>query len=246
MESGRPITQPSVAVVVPTFNEAENLPELARRIFALDIPNARLIVVDDGSPDGTGEVATELAKQLDGRIELVQRGRKLGLGTAYVEGFSRALKAGADYVIQMDADLSHPPEYIPAFLQVLGEADVVVGSRYVPGGGVDESWSRARRLLSAAGNLGIRAITALEVKDATSGFKGFRSSVFRSMDLDQFRCKGFAFQAEMAHACQRRGYQITEHPIVFADRAKGRSKMSMAIVLEAIWRLLPLRWHRKP
>ena len=235
-----------MTVVVPTFNEAENLPELARRLFALDIPNAKLIVVDDGSLDGTGKVATDLAKQLDGRIEVIQRDRKMGLGTAYVAGFSRALTDGADFVLQMDADLSHAPEYIPAFLQALKEADVVVGSRYVQGGQVDATWSRPRRLLSAAANLGIRSITSLKVRDTTSGFKAFRSSVLSSLELSQFRCKGFAFQAEMAHACQRRGYQISEYPIVFASRAKGRSKMSMAIILEAIWRLLPLRWSRRP
>lgn len=246
MGVGRSESEPLVTVVVPTFNEAENLPELAKRIFALDIPNASIIVVDDGSPDGTGDVATELGKQLDGRVELIQRGTKMGLGTAYIAGFTQALTKGADYVVQMDADLSHRPEYIPAFLERLGEADVVVGSRYVPGGGVDESWGLSRRLLSAGGNFGIRAITALQVKDATSGFKAFRGSALRSLDLSDFRCKGFAFQAEVAHACQRRGYRVSEYPILFADRTKGRSKMSMAIVVEAVWRLLPLRWRRKP
>ena len=246
MVAERSESGPLVTVVVPTFNEAENLPELARRIFALDIPNANIIVVDDGSPDGTGEVATELGRQLDGRVELIQRGKKMGLGTAYVAGFSQALAKGADYVLQMDADLSHRPEHIPAFLERLSEADVVVGSRYVPGGGVDESWGFSRRLLSAGGNFGIRAITALQVKDATSGFKAFRGSALRSLDMDEFRCKGFAFQAEVAHACQRRNYQVSEYPIVFADRTKGRSKMSLAIVVEAVWRLLPLRWRRKP
>jgi dolichol-phosphate mannosyltransferase len=232
--------------VVPTYNEAENLPELVKRIFALKIPNMKLIVVDDGSPDGTGEVADRLGRQLGGSLELIQRGRRLGLGTAYVAGFSHALAEGADYVFQMDADLSHSPEYLPDFLLELGEADVVVGSRYVSGGGVDETWGVMRRLLSLGGNLGIRTITGLRVKDATSGFKAFRGSVLSSLDLTQLRCKGFAFQAEVAHACQIRGYKVVEHPIVFASRAKGRSKMSLAIVIEAIWRLLPLRWKRTP
>ena len=239
-------SSPSVAVVVPTYNEAENLPVLVRRLFALNIPNPRLIVVDDGSPDGTGEVATKLAQQFGGRLEVIQRGRKLGLGTAYVAGFSRALSEGADYVLQMDADLSHTPEYIPELLKELKDADVVVGSRYVPGGGVDETWGLRRRLLSSVGNLGIRVIAGLRVRDATSGFKAFRGSVLSSLDLTRFRCKGFAFQAELAHACQRRGYEVVEHPIVFASRAKGRSKMSLAIVVEAVWRLLPLRWNRMP
>ena len=243
-EAGPSPGQPSVAVVVPTYNEAENLPELARRVFALDIPNARMIVVDDGSPDGTGEVAKRLTEQHGGRLELIQRGSKQGLGTAYVEGFSRALASGADYVLQMDADLSHPPEYIPDFLQQLTKVDVVVGSRYVPGGGVDESWRLPRSLLSLVGNLAIRLITGLKVKDATSGFKAFRSSALHSLDLTQIQSRGFAFQAEVAHSCQRRGYRVVEHPIVFASRAKGRSKMSAAIILEAMWRLLPLRWQR--
>ncbi len=235
--------QPRLAVVVPTYNEADNLPELVKRLFALSIPNARLIVVDDGSPDGTGAVATELGRQTDGRVELIQRNEKLGLGTAYVTGFKRALVA-ADYVVQMDADLSHKPEYLPGMLEDLGKADVVVGSRYVSGGGVDESWSIYRRFLSYGGNVGIRAISGVKVKDATSGFKAFRSSALGALDLDALRCKGFAFQAEVAHACQRKGHRVVEHPIVFDDRVRGQSKMSLGIVLEAVWRLLPLWWKR--
>ena len=243
--SGRGEKQPSVAVVVPTYNEAENLPELVSLLFSLDIPNSRLIVVDDGSPDGTGEVARKLAAEHDGRLQLLQRGSKQGLGTAYVLGFSQALSDGADYVLQMDADLSHELKYVPEFLKGLKDADVVVGSRYVPGGGVDETWSLFRKLLSYGSNLGIRMVTGLKVKDATSGFKAFRGGVLRSLDLDQFRSTGFAFQVEMAYACQRRRYRISEFPIVFASRSRGRSKMSMAIGLEAAWRLLLLRWNRR-
>ena len=237
---------PLVTVVVPTYNEADNLPELARRLFALELPNLRMLIVDDGSPDGTGEVAREVAGQYDGRLELVQRGSKQGLGTAYVAGFGRALEAGPDCVVEMDADLSHGPEYIPALLDELAQAEVVVGSRYVPGGGVDQTWGLRRRLLSSLGNSGIRLITGLKVKDATSGFKAFRGNVLEELDVSRFRCKGFAFQAEVAHACQRRGYKVVEYPIVFASRAEGRSKMSLAIVFEAVWRLLPLRWNRDP
>ena len=237
---------PQVTVVVPTYNEAGNLPELARRLFALELPNLRLLIVDDGSPDGTGEVAREVAARYNGRLELVQRGSKLGLGTAYVAGFGRALEAGAGSVVEMDADLSHAPEYIPALLDGLAQAEVVVGSRYVPGGGVDQTWGLPRRLLSSLGNSGIRLITGLEVKDATSGFKAFRGSVLEELDVSRFQCKGFAFQAEVAHACQRRGYKVAEYPIVFAGRAEGRSKMSLAILFEAVWRLLPLRWKKDP
>lgn len=237
------VDAPLVAVVVPTYEEAANLRELARRLFALHVPNSRLIVVDDGSPDGTGDVARELAVELDGRVELIQRGRKEGLGTAYLTGFARALESGVDRIVQMDADLSHEPEYIPAFLERLEQADVVVGSRYVRGGRLSDEWSAKRRLLSWTANLGIRLVAGLKVKDATSGFKGYRASALRSIDFSRLRCKGFAFQAEVAHACQRMGYRVVEHPIVFQERAGGRSKMSVGIVLEALWKLLPLRWR---
>ncbi len=240
-QAQRPST-PSVIIVIPTYNEAANLDELTRRIFALDVPDLRIIFVDDGSPDGTGEAAEKLSGRYGGRVEVIQRGGKLGLGTAYVRGFSQALDDGAEYVLQMDADLSHPPEAIPAMLGKLGAAQVVVGSRYVEDGGVDESWSLSRRALSYFGNLGIRLITGLRVRDATSGFKAFDAGALRALDLAAFRCTGFAFQAEMAHACQRNAYTVAEHPIIFVDRAKGRSKMSLAIVVEAFWKLLPLRW----
>ena len=233
-----------LAVVVPTYNEAANLPRLAERIFALGIPNTRLIVVDDNSPDGTAEVAKELAHKFEGRLDLIQRPNRQGLGTAYVKGFSHALNEGAAYVLQMDADLSHPPESIPALLEALKRADVVVGSRYIRGGGVDERWSLKRRMMSYLANVGIRMVAGLKVKDATSGFKAFRGTVLGSLNLTQLMCKGFGFQAEMAHACERQGYSVVEYPITFADRTEGRSKMSLSIALEALWRLLLLRWRR--
>ncbi|MCH8206364.1 MAG: glycosyltransferase [Chloroflexi bacterium] len=234
----------AVDVVVPTYNEAENLPELAERLFALDLADARLIVVDDSSPDGTAQVARGLADRFAGRVELIERKGKQGLGTAYMDGFARALEDGADYVIQMDADLSHAPEQVPALLKALQEADVVVGSRYVPGGAVDTSWDLSRRLLSYLANFGIRAVVGLKVKDVTSGFKAFRAGALTRLDPTEFRCRGFGFQAEVAHACQRLGLNVVEHPIVFIDRAEGKSKMSLGIALEAFWRLLPLRLKR--
>ena len=236
------LSNATVAVVVPTYNEAENLPVLAERLFALDIPDLILIVVDDGSPDGTGEVAKQLGAQYDGRVELVQRHRKEGLGPAYIAGFSHALDAGADFIVQMDADLSHQPEHIPQFIDALEESDVVIGSRYVSGGGVDEHWGIMRRLISSGGNWGIRTVTGVEVKDATGGFKAFRQSVLRSIDFSQIRCAGFGFQAEINHTCERMGYAVTEHPIIFIDRTMGKSKMSLGIMIEAMWKLLPLRW----
>ena len=233
-----------VTVVVPTYNEANNLPELADRVFALDIPNTRLIVVDDNSPDGTADVARELAGRFKGKLDVIRRPAKLGLGTAYIEGFSRALAQESEYVVQMDADLSHPPEYIPALLEGLRRADVVVGSRYVRGGRIDHSWSLKRRLLSQFANFGFRIAAGLKVRDTTSGFKAYRASALRSLALSQLRCSGFGFQAEVAFVCQRQRYRVAEYPIVFTDRARGKSKMSAFIVLEALWRLLLLRWKR--
>ena len=232
----------SVAIVVPTYNEAETLPELVRQLYSLPVSDLKLIVVDDNSPDGTGQLAEKLSQEYGGTIEVLHRNGKLGLGTAYVQGFQQALIQGADYIVQMDADLSHSPDYIPAFLQELQEAEVVIGSRYVSGGGVDKSWSPRRRVLSYLGNLYIRVALGIKVKDVTSGFKGFRGYVLESLDWSKFKCKGFAFQAEMAYACENKGYKTVEYPINFAERAGGRSKISVEIVIEALWRSLLLRW----
>ncbi len=231
-----------IAVVVPTYNEAENLPVLAERLFALNLPGLIVIVVDDGSPDGTGEVAQRLAEGYDGRVELVQRHKKEGLGPAYIAGFSHALDAGADFIVQMDADLSHQPEYVPQFIAALEDADVVVGSRYVEDGGVDEHWGILRRFISSGGNWGIRTVTGVKIKDATGGFKAFREGVLRSIDFTQIRCAGFGFQAEVNYTCEHLGYTVVEHPIIFMDRTMGKSKMSLGIMIEAMWKLLLLRW----
>lgn len=237
--------QRKVAVVTPTYNEAENLPELASRLFALEIEGARLYlyIVDDNSPDGTARAARELSEKHGGRIEVISRSAKMGLGSAYVAGFSRALADGCDYVVQMDADLSHPPEDIPPMLGKLGEARIVIGSRYVPGGGVDPSWSRKRRLLSALGNSLIRFAAGLRPKDVTGGFKAYPADVLRSLDVESCRCAGFAFQAEMAYMCQSAGYDSIEHPITFMDRTRGESKMSLQIVAEAVWKLTLIRFR---
>lgn len=233
------------AVVVPTFNEAENLPLLAERLFALGVPDLRMVIVDDNSPDGTAEVARNLNEQYDNRIDIIERQSKDGLGTAYKVGFQHAIEQGAGYVVQMDADLSHAPEYIPEFLKTLRQSDVVVGSRYTQGGGVDKDWRLRRHLLSSLANYGIRAVVGLKVKDATTGFKAFRADALNALNFDEFRCKGFGFQAEVAYACQRRGYRVVEHPITFYDRAHGESKLSMGIIMEALWRLFLLRWRGK-
>lgn len=231
-----------ITAVVPTYNEAANLPDLTHRLFGLGLPNFKMIVVDDGSPDGTGQVAEHLSVQLGGHIEVIQRGAKLGLGSAYVTGFTRAIEDGADVVIEMDADHSHDAAYLPAFLKHLESTDVVIGSRYVRGGG-SEDWSGFRRLISGIGNFGIRLVAGLEVHDATSGFKAFRVSVLQRLDMKSFRCNGFGFQVEVAHACQKMGYKVIEYPIIFKKRASGKSKMSPFIMVEALWKLLLLRWR---
>ncbi len=230
-----------VAVVVPTYNEAANMPELVSRLFSLKIAGLRLYVVDDASPDGTADVARRLSDTYGGRIEVITRQAKLGLGTAYVAGFTKALDDGCDYVVQMDADLSHVPDHLPSMLRKLEGADVVVGSRYTENGGSDPSWGVKRRLLSAFGNHVIRFVTGLKVKDVTSGFKAYTAAALRSLDMSAFRCKGFGFQPEVAYQCQSRGHVVLEHPIIFIDRTKGKSKMSVHIIVEAIWKLTLLR-----
>ena len=230
-----------VAVVTPTYNEAPNMPELVSRLFSLGIAGLRLYVVDDGSPDGTAEVAQRLSTERDHEIVVISRGAKLGLGAAYIAGFARALEDECDYIIQMDADLSHAPEHLPAMLQKLLDADVVVGSRYIEDGGSDPSWGLKRRMLSAFGNHVIRLVTGLKAKDVTSGFKAYKAASLNSLDMAAFRCKGFGFQSEVAYQCQSKGHIVVEHPIIFMDRTKGKSKMSVHIIVEAIWKLTLLR-----
>ena len=236
----------SVVVVVPTYNEAQNLPSLTARLMALPIPSLHLLVVDDNSPDGTGELAQGMARQYPGRVSVLHRSGRLGLGSSYTAGFRQALSLGADVVVQMDADLSHAPEDAVPMIQALENADIVVGSRYTRGGGVDASWGLRRRLLSRFGNLYARRIGGLKARDVTSGFKAYRREVLETLDLDRTRCRGFAFQAEVAYLCQRSRFRVVEHPILFLDRVRGESKMSLGIVFEALWRLALLRFRRLP
>ncbi|MBI2862109.1 MAG: polyprenol monophosphomannose synthase, partial [Chloroflexi bacterium] len=196
---------------------------------------------DDNSPDGTGQVAAELAERHPGRVHLIRRPGKQGLGTAYVLGFQWALNHGADYIIEMDADFSHSPSYIPLMLQKAQEYDVVVGSRYVPGAKIDERWSLWRRFLSWGGNVYARLITGLKVLDTTAGFKCFSRSALAALPLNMIHSDGYAFQVEMAYACQRRGHRVLEIPITFLERTRGASKMSLHIVLEAAWRVWRIR-----
>ena len=231
-------------VVVPTYNEAHNLPELVRRLFALSLSSLKLLVVDDNSPDGTGNVADKLEQTYPGSVQVLHRTTKLGMGTAYVEGFQFALQQGADVLVQMDADLSHTPEDLPKLVEALSSADVAVGSRYCPGGALDPNWGWQRRLISRLGNLYARWASGVRVRDATGGFKAYRVQVLQKLNLNAIRSRGFAFQIEVAHQCQHRCFRIVEVPILFLDRKKGSSKLSHQIVLEALWRLPLLRWAR--
>ena len=233
-----------VAVVVPTYNESETLPQLIEKVVAQGIDGLGFIVVDDGSPDGTGAIADGLADEFTGVFIVLHREGKQGLGTAYMAGFQTALDAGAQNIVEMDADLSHPPEVLPGLIAELDEADVAVASRYTPGGGVDPGWNWARKQISYWGNVGIRLILGLEVKDATAGFKAFRRTTLERIGLDRLRLSGFGFQAEVAYRCEQTGLKVVEHPYVFMERTAGKSKMSFGIVVEAFFRLSWLRIRR--
>ena len=233
-----------VAVVVPTYNESETLPQLIEKVVAQGIDGLGFIVVDDGSPDGTGAIADGLADEFTGVFIVLHREGKQGLGTAYMAGFQTALDAGAQNIVEMDADLSHPPEVLPGLIAELDEADVAVASRYTPGGGVDPGWSWARKQISYWGNVGIRLILGLEVKDATAGFKAFRRTTLERIGLDRLRLSGFGFQAEVAYRCEQTGLKVVEHPYVFMERTSGLYKMSFGIVVEAFFRLSWLRIRR--
>lgn len=225
-------------VVVPTYNEAENLPELADRILALE--GFQLLVVDDNSPDGTGRLAEELRSRHRERLEVLHRPGKLGLGTAYLEGFKIALARGHEFVFQMDADFSHDPSDLPALLAALQEgADLAIGSRYAPGGAT-RGWPLWRLAMSRSGSLYAGLLLGLSIRDLTGGFRGWRSQLLSSIGLDAVRSEGYVFQVEMAYRCARKGGRVVEMPIVFAERRSGKSKMSSGIFLEAaaaVWRL---------
>jgi dolichol-phosphate mannosyltransferase len=236
----------ALTIVIPTYNEADNLPALARALWDLPLPGTQLLIVDDGSPDGTGDLAEDLAREHPGRLSVIHRPAKLGLGSAYITGFRAALAAGAEAVGQMDADFSHSPHYLPGFLDMLELADVVLGSRYVPGGSVDQRWSAGRKMLSAFGNAYARLILNLRVRDATGGYRLWRRETLLGMPLDRIRSNGYVFQVEMAYVAHRLGFALVEAPIYFEDRRIGRSKMSLRIQLEAalrVWQVLLL--HRQ-
>jgi dolichol-phosphate mannosyltransferase len=228
-------------VIIPTFNEAENLKELVSRLFLLPIPGLNILVIDDNSPDGTGEIADDLSHDHPGHLSVLHRPGKMGLGSAYITGFHHALEAGADSIVQMDADFSHPPEKLIELLAALVTTDAALGSRYVPGGMVDERWPYWRKSLSAFGNIYAKTILRLPVQDATGGFRAWRRETLLGMPLERVRSNGYAFQVEMAYIAYRLGYSFVEVPFYFADRQWGNSKMSFSIQIEAalrVWQML--------
>jgi dolichol-phosphate mannosyltransferase len=247
-----PETPGRTYVVVPTYNERENLPVLVEQIRNLvrsgALPDVRVLVVDDNSPDGTGDVAEKLAVQFPGAVAVLHRTAKEGLGRAYVAGMTRALDEGADVVIQMDADLSHPATVLPVMLETLrtGGADVVIGSRYVPGGSTAGTWPWHRKALSAWANFYVNAILRLHVKDATAGFKAWRQSALRAIDLGSVRSDGYSFQVELLHRAVQRGLTVREVPIRFEERVAGASKMSLRVQLESAAMPWKLRFGRRP
>jgi len=233
-------------VVIPTYNEANNLPALAGELLSLDIENLSILIVDDASPDQTGKIADEIHQRYAHRFQVIHRAGKFGLGTAYREGFQRALDGGADFIVQMDADFSHSPRYLPDFLEIIPECDVVVGSRYVPGGELDERWSFGRYFLSWwANQVYTRFVLGLKVRDGTAGFKLWRRAALEAIDLPNIRSNGYVFQVEMAYLAEKLGLRIKEYPIYFEDRRIGRSKMSIPVKLEAAWRVWQIRWRHR-
>ena len=224
-------------VVIPTYNERDNIVRLSREILKQH-PSLHILFVDDNSPDGTGIIADELAAA-DDRITVIHRPGKLGLGSAYITGFRTALKTGADYIIEMDADFSHDPGVLPVFLETITGCDLVVGSRYLNGVSV-VNWPIRRLILSYFASVYTRFVTGLKIMDCTSGFKCFRRSTLEAMNLDNVKSDGYSFQIEMNYLCMEKGLSIVEVPIIFIDRHAGSSKMSRKIVREAIlmvWKL---------
>ncbi len=228
-----------VCVIIPTYNERENLPRLVPSVLEQS-PEIDVLIVDDASPDGTGALADEIAARSPGRVHVIHRSGKLGLGTAYVTGFRWALERDYEILFEMDADFSHDPNHLPQFLEHIRQFDVVLGSRYLNGVTV-VNWSMHRLLLSYLANAYARRITGIRVTDLTGGYRCYRRRVLEAVDLDAVRSSGYAFQIEMTYRAARRGFRIGEMPIIFVDRNVGASKMSRRIVWEAVWMVWRLR-----
>jgi dolichol-phosphate mannosyltransferase len=228
-------------VVIPTYNEAENTPLIAKALFDLGLDDLHLLIVDDNSPDGTGQVADSLKDIYGERVMVLHREGKKGLGTAYLEGFKICLQEGAEAVVQMDADFSHNPKKVLELLSGLNRSSLMIGSRYVEGGSLDEGWAAWRKSLSSFGNFYARVILGMPILDVTGGFRAWRRETLLGIPLDRVKSQGYAFQVEMAYITYLSGYSIEEIPIYFADRERGDSKMSLGIQVEAakrVWSIL--------
>jgi len=234
-----------ITVVLPTYNEADNLEAMVGELLALELPNLSVLIVDDNSPDGTGDIADGLVEQHPDRVQVIHREGLLGLGTAYITAFRRALDKGADFIVQMDCDFSHSPSYIPQLVEAIQDCDVVIGSRYVPGGSTDEHWGLGRFLLSAGANIYTRVILGLRVKDTTAGFKCWRRETLQGIGLERVRSNGYVFQVEMAYLTEKCGFRALELPIYFEDRRIGQSKMSVPVKIEAALRTWQIRWRHR-
>ncbi|MEW5957082.1 MAG: polyprenol monophosphomannose synthase [Chloroflexota bacterium] len=239
----------TILVVIPTYNEADNLPAITAELFTLELAEElHILIVDDASPDGTGQVADDLVKKCyPGRLHVIHRSGKLGLGTAYITGFKWALARDYDHIIQMDADFSHSPGYIAQMIEKITAYDVVVGSRYVAGGDLDERWGWWRWFLSWwANSVWTRLILGVSTKDATAGFKCWRRSALQRIGLDRINSNGYVFQVEMAYVAEKLNFRILEIPIYFEDRRIGQSKMTVPVKIEAALRVFEIRWrHRR-
>ncbi len=231
-----------ITIILPTYNEAENLPKLVSALLSLPL-ELTVLVVDDHSPDGTGKVAEELSTQHPGKVAVLHRTGKLGLRSAYMEGFQKALDLGSQAVVQMDADFSHDPAVLPEMARRLASCDVVIGSRYTNGGSLDERWPAWRKALSAFGNFYARTILRFPLQDVTTGYRMWRREVLQTMPLNRIRSNGYIFLVEMVYVAYKMGFKIAEVPIHFADRRWGKSKMSLKIQLEAAVRIWDVWWH---
>ncbi len=229
------------SIVIPTYNEKENLPLIVNSLFQLNIPEMHILVVDDNSPDGTGDIAEGLKIEYPESISVMHREGKQGLGTAYLEGFKYCLDKGAEQIVQMDADFSHNPVKVIELLEGLEKRDMVLGSRYVPGGSLDERWAIWRKGLSSFGNIYARVILRIPILDVTGGFRAWKRNTLLGIPLDRVKSQGYAFQVEMAYITHLSGFSTKEIPIYFADRTRGDSKMSLNIQMEAarrVWSIL--------
>jgi dolichol-phosphate mannosyltransferase len=246
VELPEPWRSAAVTVVLPTYNEAANLPVIVEQLFGLPLTGLKILVADDNSPDGTGKIGDELVERYGAdRLTIVHRPGKQGLGRAYVDGMCRAVAAGAEFVVQMDADLSHAPDYLPQLLGTLlaSNADVVIGSRYVSGASLASEWSWRRKALSGFANTYVRVLLRLGIRDVTAGFKLWRSSALETIDVASVRSNGYSFQVEMNYRTISRGLKVVELPIHFVDRLEGESKMSIKVQLESA--LMPFSLRRR-